>query len=63
MTFFHNEALFKLNVEGRWNILDEAFDALEKKRLVQELHVINMPSFKIDTNMDVQKYLRMVSHL
>ena len=63
LTFFHNEALFKLKDTGSGNILDEAFNALEKKRVVQELHVINMPSFKIDTNMDVQKYLRMVSNL
>ena len=63
LTFFHNEAIIRFDAGGSGNILDEAFNALEKKRVVQELHVINMPSFKIDTNMDVQKYLRMVSHL
>ena len=62
LTFFHNEAMIRLqdsNFDG--NIVDEALDALERRRKVHEVHVINMPSFKVDTNMDVQKHLRTVN--
>ena len=62
LTFFHNEAMTRLqdsNFDG--NIVDEALDALERRRKVHEVHVINMPSFKVDTNMDVQKHLRTVN--
>ena len=62
LKFFHLEALAKLEVptpDG--TIFDEALEALEKRRTVHELHVINMPSFKVDTNMDVQKHLRTVN--
>ena len=64
LTFFHNEAMTRLqdsNFDG--NIVDEALDALERRRKVHEVHVINMPSFKVDTNMDVQKHLRTVNTL
>ena len=62
LKFFHLEALAKLEVPNTdGTILDEALDALEKRRTVHELHVINMPSFKVDTNMDVQKHLRTVN--
>ena len=59
LKFFHLEALANPNTDG--TILDEALEALEKRRTVHELHVINMPSFKVDTNMDVQKHLRTVN--
>ena len=62
LAFFHNEAKTRLqdsSFDG--NILDEALDALERRRTVHEVHVINMPSFKVDTNMDVQKHLRTVN--
>ena len=62
LAFFHNEAKTRLqdsSFDG--NILDEALDALERRRRVHEIHVINMPSFKVDTNMDVQKHLRTVN--
>ena len=62
LKFFHLEALAKLEVPTTdGTILDEALEALEKRRTVHELHVINMPSFKVDTNMDVQKHLRTVN--
>ena len=50
LKFFHLEALANPNTDG--TILDEALEALEKRRTVHELHVINMPSFKVDTNME-----------
>ena len=62
LKFFHLEALAKFEVPNTdGTILDEALEALEKRRTVHELHVINMPSFKVDTNMDVQKHLRTVN--
>ena len=62
LKFFHLEALAKLEVPTTdGTVLDEALEALEKRRTVRELHVINMPSFKVDTNMDVQKHLRTVN--
>ena len=65
LKFFHNEALVKVedDVFYSGNILDEALDALEKIRTVQESYMINMPSFKIDTNMDVKKHFRTVNQL
>ena len=62
LKFFHLEALAKFEVPSTdGTVLDEALEALEKRRTVHELHVINMPSFKVDTNMDVQKHLRTVN--
>ena len=62
LKFFHLEALAKLEVPNTdGTILDEALEALEKRRTVHELHVINMPSFKVDTNMDALKHLRTVN--
>ena len=64
LKFFHLEALAKFEVPNTdGTVLDEALEALEKRRTVHELHVINMPSFKVDTNMDVQKHLRTVNTL
>ena len=62
LKFFYLEALAKLEVPTTYGtVLDEALEALKKRRTVHELHVINMPSFKVDTNMDVQKHLRTVN--
>ena len=61
LQFFQSEAMARLediSIEG--NIFEEALTALEERRTVNEAHVLNMPSFKIDTNIDVEKHLRMV---
>jgi len=58
LKFFYNVAqrLEKSSAEG--NILNEALDALNRRENLSENHVINMPSFKVDSNIDVEKHLR-----
>ena len=42
------------------NLLNEALDAINIAQDLSENHVINMPSFKVDSNIDVEKHLRKV---
>ena len=61
LAFFYNVAKrldAESSVEG--NILNEALNALKNRGNVSENHVINMPSFKVDSNIDVEKHLRKV---
>ena len=46
---------------GRNNIVEAALDALEPLRESSKDHIINMPEFKIDSNVDAETYLRAVT--
>ena len=48
------------NIEDEGNLLNEALDAINNVTDLSENHVINMPSFKVDSNIDVEKHLRKV---
>ena len=60
LRFFHQmaERADKAGAEG--NLLNEALDAINNVTDLSENHVINMPSFKVDSNIDVEKHLRKV---
>ena len=51
----------KNTVRGRNNIVEEALAALEPLRESSKDHIINMPEFKIDSNIDAEAYLRAVN--
>ena len=45
------------------NFFREALDALEPERSGSKEYTINMPTFTVDSNIDVNKYLRAVRKL
>ena len=45
------------------NIFREALDALEPERSDSKEYTITMPTFTVDSNIDVNKYLRAVKKL
>ena len=60
LTFFADSAKTGIDNPLAENIFKKALDALEPERTVSKEYTINMPSFTVDSNIDVNKYLRAV---
>ena len=60
LMFFADSAKTGLDNPLAENIFRKALDALESERTVSKEYTINMPTFTVDSNIDVNKYLRAV---
>jgi hypothetical protein len=60
LMFFADSAKTGLDNPLAENIFRKALDALEPERTVSKEYTINMPTFTVDSNIDVNKYLRAV---
>ena len=60
LTFFADSAKTGIDNPLAENIFRKALDALEPERPVSKEYTINMPTFTVDSNIDVNKYLRAV---
>jgi len=58
LLYFADSAKKGLNDPESENIFRAALDALEAERLNSKEYTINMPPFTVDSNIDVNKYLR-----
>ena len=65
LEFFQNAALRGFDDPDVANILDDALFVLDEKRKVSsaEEHIITMPAFTVDSNIDGKKYFREVKHI
>ena len=63
--FFRNAALRGFDDPDVANILDDALFVLDEKRKVSsaEEHIITMPAFTVDSNIDGKKYFREVKNI
>ena len=63
--FFRNAALRGFDDPDVANILDDALFVLDEKRKVSsaEEHIITMPAFTVDSNIDGKKYFREVNNI
>ena len=63
--FFRNAVLRVFDDPGIANILDDALFVLDEKRKVSsaEEHIITMPAFTVDSNIDGKKYFREVNNI
>ena len=62
LTFFADSAKTGIDDPLAENIFRKALEALEPERTVSKEYTINMPTFTVDSNIDVNKYLRAVSN-
>ena len=60
LKFFADSAKTGLDNPLAENIFRKALDALEPERKTSKEYTINMPTFTVDSNIDVNKYLRAV---
>ena len=62
LEFFQDAARVAYDEIRGANILDDALFALDEKRKVStsEEHIITMPAFTVDSNIDCKKYFREV---
>ena len=60
LKFFADSAKTGLDNPLAENIFRKALDALEPERKASKEYTINMPTFTVDSNIDVNKYLRAV---
>ena len=64
LLFFQDKAEQLVNENfGEDNIIELALEALEPRRNNPVDHIVNMPEFKIDTNIEATTMLRKVSVL
>ena len=60
LKFFADSAKTGLDNPLAENIFRKALEALEPERKASKEYTINMPTFTVDSNIDVNKYLRAV---
>ena len=65
LDFFRNAALRGFDDPDVANILDDALFVLDEKRKVSsaEEHIITMPAFTVDSNIDGKKHFREVKNI
>ena len=65
LDFFRNAALRGFDDPDVANIFDDALFVLDEKRKVSsaEEHIITMPAFTVDSNIDGKKYFREVKNI
>ena len=65
LIFFQDAARKAYDGFGAANILDDALFALDEKRKVStsEEHIITIPAFTVDSNIDAKKYFREVKKI